>query len=108
MRGGHRLKRRPPNSSGGLSSALKVRRVPLALAGQRARSFSSNFLFAGEASKNYGGHEEAKSHNACAKNDNEECNQGCNKESHSQILISFTRAKKICSGIMSEARSAER
>ena len=80
----------------------------LALAGQRARSFASNFLFAGEASKNYGGHEEAKSHNACAKNDNEECNKGCDKEMHSQILIGFTMAKKICSGIMSEARSAGR
>ena len=62
--------------------SLSLRR-PLALAGQRARSFSSNFLFAGVASKNYGGHEEAKSHNACAKNDNEECNKGCNKEMHS-------------------------
>ena len=71
------------------------RRRPLALAGQRARSFSFNFLFAGVASKNYGGHEEAKSHNASAKNDNEECNKEC----HLQILISFTRAKKICSGI---------
>ena len=66
----------------------------LALAGQRARSFSFNFLFAGVASKNYGGHEEAKSHNACAENDNEECNKGCNKEMHSQILIGFTTAKK--------------
>jgi len=41
------------------------------------------------------GHEEAKSHNTSAKNDNEECNKEC----HSQILISFTRAKKVCSGI---------
>ena len=80
----------------------------LALAGQRARSFSFNFLFAGVASKNYGGHEEAKSHNACAKNDNKECSKEYNKESHSQILIGFTMAKKICSGIMSEARSAGR
>jgi hypothetical protein len=49
------------------------RRRPLASAGQRARPFSFNFLLVAQASRKCGDHEEGKSHNACAKNDNEEC-----------------------------------
>ena len=79
------------------------------LAGQRARSFSFNFLFAGVASKNYGGHEEAKSHNACAKNDNEECNKGCDKEMHShQSSGRRPNAKAVVSAmpmVMAKARA---